>query len=113
MTLAIMETGDVGRRDRRTGRDTESGVRVAAERPLLPVVQGLLLRVPLGPRRTFARPLLRFHLRLPGVSGESTTFFSILWPIDPARLGPSARRHYRDRCHYFSSLLRWISRSTL
>lgn len=48
---------------------------MAPERPLLPLVQGMLLRVPLRSHRPFARPLPGLHLRLPRVSGESTTLF--------------------------------------
>lgn len=52
-------------------------MRVAIERTLLSIVQKMLLRVPLRPDRPFSLSLPRPHLRLPRVSGESTTFFSI------------------------------------
>lgn len=75
--LLYWDTGDVGWRDRWTGRNTKPGVRVAVERSLLPIVQKMLLRVPLRPHRPVSLSLPRSHLRLPRVSGESTTFFSI------------------------------------
>lgn len=50
---------------------------MAVERTLLPIIQKMLLCVPLRPDRPFSLSLSRPHLRLPRVSGESTTFFSI------------------------------------
>lgn len=64
-------TGDVGRRDRRTGGHPQPRVLLAAQRPLLPALQGMLLCAPLRPRGAPARPLFGFHVRLSRVSGES------------------------------------------
>lgn len=62
--------GDVGRCDRRAGRDPESRMRLAAQRPLLPALQRMLLRTPLRSHSASARPFVGLHIRLPCVSGE-------------------------------------------
>lgn len=77
-------------------------MRVAVERALLSIVQKMLLRVPLRPDRSLSLSLPRPHLRLPRVSGESTTFFSIYARsmLFLTSLHNTTEQRYNDRYDY-------------
>lgn len=74
---------------------------MAVERTLLSIVQKMLLRVPLRPDRPLSLSLPRPHLRLPRVSGESTTFFSIYArSMFLTSLHNTTEQRYNDRYDY-------------
>lgn len=65
MLRAVKFSGDMGGSRRRARRYTQSRMRLASERSLLPVVARLLLRRALCPRGAYHRSLPRLHLRMP------------------------------------------------
>lgn len=60
-------------------------MRLAAQRPLLPALQRMLLHTPLGIRGASARAMFRFYVRLPRLSGESVAL-AFLPLVTPAPL---------------------------